>query len=190
MRTLGVMVTTAEYPLSLPPIDQNMRVQKIFNGYLRITNENFVDAYENSNSTEFANLANRVKEAVSPVPGQGAPALLSALAHPPSPRPKGHGSLPSRSLAGAWEGGTGRGVLLPLSGPLVSPVSFPQLKLLYSGVPSLGPYHKKSMVTAFRWVLGRGLVGQGARSRRSGPGEPGPFVPRSRRCAPSRAGRP
>ncbi|XP_072585425.1 LOW QUALITY PROTEIN: suppressor of tumorigenicity 14 protein [Vulpes vulpes] len=65
---------------------QNMRVQKIFNGYLRITNENFVDAYENSNSTEFANLANKVKEA---------------------------------------------------------------LKLLYSGVPSLGPYHKKSMVTAF-----------------------------------------
>lgn len=94
------MVTTAEHPLSLPPIDQNMRVQKIFNGYLRITNENFVDAYENSNSTEFANLANKVKEAVSPVPGQGAPSLLSALAHPPSPRPKGHGSLPSQIPGG------------------------------------------------------------------------------------------
>lgn len=63
-----------------------MRVQKVFNGYLRITNENFLDAYENSNSTEFANLANKVKEA---------------------------------------------------------------LKVLYSGVPSLGPYHKESAVTAF-----------------------------------------
>ncbi|XP_045871702.1 suppressor of tumorigenicity 14 protein isoform X1 [Meles meles] len=65
---------------------RNVRVQKVFNGYLRITNENFLDAYENSSSTEFANLANKVKEA---------------------------------------------------------------LKVLYSGVPSLGPYHKKSAVTAF-----------------------------------------
>ncbi|GAB5577255.1 transmembrane protease serine 6 isoform X1 [Prionailurus iriomotensis] len=65
---------------------QNARVQKVFNGYLRITNENFLDAYENSNSTEFANLASKVKEA---------------------------------------------------------------LKLLYSGVPTLGPYYKKSSVTAF-----------------------------------------
>ncbi|XP_006731231.2 suppressor of tumorigenicity 14 protein [Leptonychotes weddellii] len=65
---------------------RNVRVQKVFNGYLRITNENFLDAYENSNSTEFTNLANKVKEA---------------------------------------------------------------LKLLYSGVPSLGPYHKESAVTAF-----------------------------------------
>ncbi|XP_047546282.1 suppressor of tumorigenicity 14 protein isoform X2 [Lutra lutra] len=65
---------------------RNVRVQKVFNGYLRITNENFLDAYENSNSTEFANLANKVKEA---------------------------------------------------------------LKVLYSGVPSLGPYHKESAVTAF-----------------------------------------
>lgn len=46
--------------------DRNVRVQKIFNGYLRISNENFLDAYENSNSTEFVNLANKVKEAVSP----------------------------------------------------------------------------------------------------------------------------
>uniref|UniRef100_A0A452TIE5 Suppression of tumorigenicity 14 n=1 Tax=Ursus maritimus TaxID=29073 RepID=A0A452TIE5_URSMA len=67
---------------------RNVRVQKVFNGYLRITNEKFLDAYENSNSTEFANLANKVKEA---------------------------------------------------------------LKLLYRGVPSLGPYHKESAVTAFRW---------------------------------------
>ncbi|KAK2505434.1 hypothetical protein MC885_016304 [Smutsia gigantea] len=43
---------------------QNVRVQKVFNGYLRITNENFLDAYENPNSTEFASLANRVKEAL------------------------------------------------------------------------------------------------------------------------------
>ncbi|KAM5245948.1 suppressor of tumorigenicity 14 protein [Ctenodactylus gundi] len=65
---------------------RNVRVQKVFNGYLRITNENFVDAYENSNSTEFKNLANKVQDA---------------------------------------------------------------LKLLYSEVPVLGPYHKKSAVTAF-----------------------------------------
>lgn len=65
---------------------RNMRVQKIFNGYLRITNENFVDAYEDSNSTEFKSLASKVKEA---------------------------------------------------------------LKLIYSEVPVLGPYHKKSIVTAF-----------------------------------------
>jgi suppressor of tumorigenicity protein 14 len=65
---------------------RDVRVQKVFNGYLRIKNENFLDAYENSNSTEFINLANKVKEA---------------------------------------------------------------LKLLYSEVPVLGPYHKKSAVTAF-----------------------------------------
>lgn len=49
--------------------DRTVRVQKVFNGYLRVTNENFLDAYENPNSTEFAELANKVKEAVSPVPG-------------------------------------------------------------------------------------------------------------------------
>ncbi|KAM9219673.1 suppressor of tumorigenicity 14 protein [Dugong dugon] len=65
---------------------RNERIPKVFNGHLRIKNENFVDAYENSNSTEFAYLANRVKEA---------------------------------------------------------------LKLLYSGIPALGPYHKESAVTAF-----------------------------------------
>ncbi|XP_045151121.1 suppressor of tumorigenicity 14 protein [Echinops telfairi] len=64
----------------------NVRVQKVFNGHLRIRNENFVDAYENSNSTEFAHLAHKVKEA---------------------------------------------------------------LKLLYSEIPELGPYHKQSAVTAF-----------------------------------------
>ncbi|XP_004689148.1 PREDICTED: suppressor of tumorigenicity 14 protein [Condylura cristata] len=65
---------------------RNVRVQKVFNGYLRITNENFLDAYENPNSTEFANLASKVKEA---------------------------------------------------------------LALLYSKIPSLGPYHRQSAVTAF-----------------------------------------
>ncbi|XP_074159895.1 suppressor of tumorigenicity 14 protein [Sminthopsis crassicaudata] len=65
---------------------QNVRVQKIFNGYLRITNENFIDAYENSNSTEFAHLANKVKEA---------------------------------------------------------------LKVLYNGIPALGPFYKESGITAF-----------------------------------------
>ncbi|XP_075383998.1 suppressor of tumorigenicity 14 protein [Tenrec ecaudatus] len=64
----------------------NVRVQKVFNGHLRIRNEKFMDAYENSNSTEFAHLANKVKEA---------------------------------------------------------------LKLLYSEIPTLGPYHTQSTVTAF-----------------------------------------
>lgn len=76
--TAGLLVWHFQY--------RNVRVQKVFNGYLRITNENFVDAYENPNSTEFAELANKVKEA---------------------------------------------------------------LKLLYSGIPALGPYHKESAVTAF-----------------------------------------
>lgn len=34
--------------------------------------------------------------------------------------------------------------------PALSLLSFPQLKLLYSRVPALGPYHKESAVTAFR----------------------------------------
>lgn len=50
---------------SWPLADSNVRVQKVFNGHLRVTNENFLDAYENSNSTEFISLANQVKEAVS-----------------------------------------------------------------------------------------------------------------------------
>ncbi|XP_051012071.1 suppressor of tumorigenicity 14 protein [Acomys russatus] len=65
---------------------RNVRVQKVFNGHLRVTNEKFLDAYENPNSTEFISLANQVKEA---------------------------------------------------------------LKLLYDGVPVLGPYHKRSTVIAF-----------------------------------------
>uniref|UniRef100_A0A8C6R806 Suppressor of tumorigenicity 14 protein homolog n=1 Tax=Nannospalax galili TaxID=1026970 RepID=A0A8C6R806_NANGA len=65
---------------------RNVRVQKVFNGYLRVTNENFLDAYENSNSSEFKSLANKVKEA---------------------------------------------------------------LMVMYSEIPVLGPYHKRSAVTAF-----------------------------------------
>ncbi|GAB1294002.1 Suppressor of tumorigenicity 14 protein homolog [Apodemus speciosus] len=65
---------------------RDVRVQKLFNGHLRITNENFLDAYENSTSAEFISLANQVKEA---------------------------------------------------------------LKVLYSEVPVLGPYYKKSIVTGF-----------------------------------------
>lgn len=65
---------------------RDVRVQKLFNGHLRITNENFVDAYENSTSAEFISLANQVKEA---------------------------------------------------------------LKVLYSEVPVLAPYYKKSIVTGF-----------------------------------------
>lgn len=76
--TAGLLVWHFQY--------RDVRVQKVFNGYLRITNENFLDAYENPNSTEFAELAIKVKEA---------------------------------------------------------------LKLLYSEIPVLGPYHKESTVTAF-----------------------------------------
>ncbi|XP_006901796.1 PREDICTED: suppressor of tumorigenicity 14 protein [Elephantulus edwardii] len=42
----------------------NVWVQKVFNGHLRIKNENFIDAYENSTTAEFAQLANQVKEAL------------------------------------------------------------------------------------------------------------------------------
>ena len=44
---------------------------------------------------------------------------------------------------------------------MLSLVSFLKLKLLYSEIPVLGPYHKESAVTAFRWVLRRGLGGGG-----------------------------
>lgn len=63
---LSLLLTTV---LPWSCTDRNVRVQKVFNGYLRVTNENFLDAYENPNSTEFAELANKVKEAVSPIPG-------------------------------------------------------------------------------------------------------------------------
>lgn len=62
---LSHLLTTV---LSWSCTDRNVRVQKVFNGYLRVTNENFLDAYENPNSTEFAELASKVKEAVSSIP--------------------------------------------------------------------------------------------------------------------------
>ncbi|XP_058145451.1 suppressor of tumorigenicity 14 protein isoform X2 [Dasypus novemcinctus] len=43
---------------------RNARVQTVFNGYLRLTNEKFLDAYENSSSTEFGSLAGKVKDAL------------------------------------------------------------------------------------------------------------------------------
>lgn len=71
--TLGAGAGMMSLPLTvlLPWFctDRNVQIQKVFNGYLRITNENFLDAYENPNSTEFVELASKVKEAVSPHPG-------------------------------------------------------------------------------------------------------------------------
>ncbi|XP_004641484.2 suppressor of tumorigenicity 14 protein [Octodon degus] len=56
--TVGLLVWHFQYR------KVQVQVQKVFNGYLRITNENFVDAYENSSSAEFINLAKKVKEAL------------------------------------------------------------------------------------------------------------------------------
>ncbi|XP_029428652.1 suppressor of tumorigenicity 14 protein isoform X2 [Rhinatrema bivittatum] len=41
---------------------RDVRVQKSYTGYLRITNVNFIDAYENSSSPEFSILAEKVKD--------------------------------------------------------------------------------------------------------------------------------
>ncbi|XP_004614180.2 suppressor of tumorigenicity 14 protein [Sorex araneus] len=57
--TAGLLVWHFEYRNV-----RTLRVNKVFNGYLRITNENFLDAYENASSSEFANLAQKVKEAL------------------------------------------------------------------------------------------------------------------------------
>lgn len=136
---------------SLPLADRNVRVRKVFNGHLRITNENFLDAYENSTSTEFISLANQVKEAVSLVPGEVlCPACPSTL-----PCIKTQLISAPRSPGWGWDGGweqSRKGVIFPIW-PALSLVFSPQLKLLYSEVPVLGPYYKKSAVTAFRWVL-------------------------------------
>lgn len=106
---------------------RDVQVQKIFNGYLRITNENFLDAYENSSSPEFLNLARKVTEAVSSLPGYGT---------------RSHQYWGLR-----WEGPS-------LCLPCHESCPLPQLKLLYMEVPVLGPYYRKSAVTAFRWVSG------------------------------------
>lgn len=102
---------TAVFHCSLT--DRNVRVQKVFNGYLRITNENFLDAYENSSSTEFANLAKKVKEAVSPVPGQSpGPAVVSGT-RTLAQQKGGSPLLPDAwagvrcGLPGTWEGAPG-----------------------------------------------------------------------------------
>jgi hypothetical protein len=137
-----------------------VRVQKVFNGYLRIKNENFLDAYENSNSTEFINLANKVKEAVSLRGGEAE--LSPAVCLAPPGKDHFSSSLRLRSLGwgvayrreahvpggeGAiWAWGSSH--YCPLA--CHEPCPFSQLKLLYSEVPVLGPYHKKSAVTAFR----------------------------------------
>lgn len=41
-----------------------MKLQKIYTGSLRITNQGFVDAYENPDSAEFKNLADQVMDQV------------------------------------------------------------------------------------------------------------------------------
>ncbi|XP_053222974.1 suppressor of tumorigenicity 14 protein isoform X1 [Podarcis raffonei] len=41
---------------------RNAPVQKVYNGHLRLVGRNFIDAYENSNSPEFAALAREVKK--------------------------------------------------------------------------------------------------------------------------------
>lgn len=67
---VGLVESCDHHHHSLPLADRNVRIQKVFNGHLRITNENFLDAYENSTSTEFISLASQVKEAVSLLPGE------------------------------------------------------------------------------------------------------------------------
>nr|XP_056716511.1 suppressor of tumorigenicity 14 protein [Euleptes europaea] len=43
---------------------KNAPVQKLYNGHLRFTGSRFIDAYENSNSSEFATLAAKVKKMI------------------------------------------------------------------------------------------------------------------------------
>lgn len=43
---------------------RNVKVEKIFTGYLHVTNVDFMDAYENSSSPEFVVLAGKVKDAL------------------------------------------------------------------------------------------------------------------------------
>lgn len=41
-------------------VRKDLKLQKIYTGSLRITNQNFVDAYENRDSEEFKSLAKQV----------------------------------------------------------------------------------------------------------------------------------
>lgn len=100
--TLGDGTGMMSLPLTLLPwpcADRDVRIQKVFNGYLRVTNENFLDAYENPNSTEFVELASKVKEAVSPRPGLEPVLAVSPWAG------VGHGRAPGPRR----EGGSGLG---------------------------------------------------------------------------------
>ncbi len=45
-------------------VRKDLKLQKIYTGSLRITNQDFVDAYENPDSAEFKNLANQVMDQV------------------------------------------------------------------------------------------------------------------------------
>ncbi|NWX87777.1 ST14 protein, partial [Nothoprocta pentlandii] len=48
---------------------RNVPVRKVFNGNLRVLNQGFLDAYENSSSPEFAALAQKVKSTVEEIYG-------------------------------------------------------------------------------------------------------------------------
>lgn len=71
-------------------------------------------------------------------------------------------SLGRRPGRAGWARAWGQGCCLSLA--YCEPPLLPQLKVLYSRVPALGPYYTESAVTAFRWVLGRWLGGQRAGS--------------------------
>lgn len=45
-------------------VRKDLKLQKIYTGTLRITNQAFVDAYENPDSTEFKQLASQVMDQV------------------------------------------------------------------------------------------------------------------------------
>lgn len=100
--------------------DSNARVQKVFNGHLRVTNENFLDAYENSNSTEFKSLANQVKEAVSLGPGD---VLLPCPSQDPG-RDSAHVCLQIPELGVGYDMGAawGRGHFCCLAGFMPCPL--------------------------------------------------------------------
>lgn len=48
-------------------VRKDTRVKKMYAGSMNITNEDFLEAYENPNSTEFQALANQVCTQVSPI---------------------------------------------------------------------------------------------------------------------------
>lgn len=48
-------------------VRKDTKVKKMYAGSMNITNQDFKDAYENPNSTEFKALANQVTTQVSPI---------------------------------------------------------------------------------------------------------------------------